>query len=136
MTREQIHALSGLVGKPYRLGASGPDAFDCYGLAREILRLSRIELPPVERVSDYIGTMRDHAERQNWTQVDAPEEFDLVLMANVLRRDRHIGVYVRPSTAGVVIHAYETMGVCLHDLQSLKAIGMNELRFYRRKVAA
>ena len=136
MTKDQLKALEGLVGRPYVLGAAGPYAFDCYGLAREVLRLVQVDLPEVERVADYMTAIRTHRERRNWMQVESPQEFDLVLMANVLRRDRHIGVFVRPSTAGVVIHAFETMGVCLHDLQALKALGMNELRFFRRKVAA
>lgn len=135
MSPEQRSALEGMIGKPYQIGASGPEAFDCYGLAREVQRLALVDMPQVERVSDYVETLRDHEERNRWQLVDRPEEFDLVLMANVVRRDRHIGVYIRPGNAGVVIHAIDHMGVCLHDLQALRAMGMNEIRFYRRRAA-
>lgn len=135
MTPGQRDAISALIGKPYRLGAGGPDEFDCYGLARHIQALVSVDLPAVERVSDYTQTMKEHGERHHWVQVDKPQEFDLVMMANVLNRDRHIGVYIKPATAGAVIHANETMGVCIHDLQALGALGFNHIRFYRRKAA-
>jgi cell wall-associated NlpC family hydrolase len=34
-----------LIGKPFRWGARGPDAFDCYGLVREIYRRHGIKVP-------------------------------------------------------------------------------------------
>ena len=30
--------VNDLIGKPYRLGGRGPDAYDCWGLVREVLR--------------------------------------------------------------------------------------------------
>ena len=34
-----------LLGKPFKLGARGPDAFDCYGLVMELGRRAGVELP-------------------------------------------------------------------------------------------
>lgn len=36
------------IGKPYRFGARGPDAYDCWGLARAIYRDMGIDLPEFE----------------------------------------------------------------------------------------
>ncbi|MDB5733333.1 MAG: hypothetical protein JWQ03_3228, partial [Variovorax sp.] len=111
MTREQLQQISALMGKPYVLGASGPDAYDCYGLARAIQQVANVDMPQVSRAGDYLSTIRTHSEHRRWEQVESPQEWDLVLMANVLQRDRHIGVYIRPNVAGTVIHAQEPMGV-------------------------
>jgi len=83
-----------------------------------------------------VATIREHGERHRWQMVQAPEEWDLVLMANVVQRTTHLGVWIYPDRRGAVIHAHPAMNVCIHDLQSLRAQGFNDLRFYRRRLHA
>ena len=132
--------LESLIGKPYRIGARGPDAFDCYGLARHIqLELAAVAMPDVEfreaTTRAQAEAMLNHPERSNWYEVPEHEarDLDLVLMGNVAKRDFHLGTFVVPVTAGVVIHTDRDCGVVVHDMPTLRAIGFNFLRFFRRK---
>lgn len=137
MTAELLAHLESLIGKPYELGAEGPDRFDCYGLARVVLRLAAgYELPASDRGPDLVATIREARERHRWQMVQAPEAWDLVLMGNVIERTHHLGVWFFPDRRGAVIHAHPVMNVCIHDLPSLRAQGFNDLRFYRRRMHA
>jgi hypothetical protein len=137
MTPDMLAHLDGLIGKPYELGAEGPDAFDCYGLARHILQAaSGYNLPDADRGPDLVATIREHGERHRWQLVQSPEEWGLVLMGNVIQRTHHLGVWIFPDRRGAVIHAHPAMNVCIHDLASLNAQGFNDLRFYRRRLHA
>ncbi|QIJ76188.1 peptidoglycan endopeptidase [Methylobacterium sp. NI91] len=133
--------LSDLIGRPYRIGATGPDAFDCYGLARHVqAALYAVPMPELPFVAattrQQAEAMLNHAERQNWREIPEHEarDGDLVLMGNVAGRDFHLGTYVVPSTAGVVLHINERAGVVADDLPALRAIGFHYLRMFRRSV--
>lgn len=39
------HELSDLIGKPFAWGGRGPDAYDCYGLVKELLRRDGVVVP-------------------------------------------------------------------------------------------
>lgn len=49
--------VNDLIGKPWRLGARGPDAFDCWGLTREVLQRMRPDKPLPDWTRD--GMTRD-----------------------------------------------------------------------------
>lgn len=126
---DRIAFLSDLIGRPYRIGAMGPDSFDCYGLARHIqAALYDVPMPELPFVAattrQQAETMLNHAERQNWREIPEHEarDGDLVLMGNVAGRDFHLGTYVVAGTAGVVLHIRETVGVVANDLPSLRAV--------------
>ncbi|CAO4174946.1 NlpC/P60 family protein [Methylorubrum extorquens] len=136
---DRVAFLSDLIGRPYRIGATGPDSFDCYGLARHIqAALYDVPMPELPFVAattrQQAEAMLNHAERQKWREIPEHEAQDgnLVLMGNVAGRDFHLGTYVVAGTAGVVLHIRETVGVVADDLQSLRAIGFNYLRCFTR----
>lgn len=136
---DRLAFLEGLIGKSYRLGATGPDEFDCYGLAQHIQRnLYAVQMPDLPFVAattrSQAEAMLNHAERQNWTEVSDAEarDGDIVLMGNVLARDFHLGTFVVPVTAGVVIHVDQGRGVVADDLPALRAIGFTYTRLFRR----
>lgn len=53
---ERLAFLEALIGRPYRIGATGPDAFDCYGLARHLQHhLFSYDLPELGAV--YVTTL-------------------------------------------------------------------------------
>ena len=108
--------LRGLIGKPYRIGAEGPDAFDCYGLARHILReIYAVHLPESSQ-SPII--------RKAWRRVPGLIDGAVVLMG---QKDTHIGVCV----ANGVIHALAGIGVVFDDVHSLHFRGLGHLRIYQ-----
>lgn len=87
---DRIAFLSDLIGRPYQIGSTGPDAFDCYGLARHIqAALYDVPMPELPFVAattrQQAEAMLNHAERQNWREIPEHEarDGDLVLMGNV-----------------------------------------------------
>lgn len=143
MSPEHEALVESLVGKPYREGANGPDAFDCYGLVRHtmgaagLFLLPTIARPEGERpCGEAIGrALSEHPELGAWRKVAEPEEWDVAVMANVQERRRHIGLCVRLKGCFWVIHAQDAPvnRVILDDLPSLTAKGFNRVEFYRRK---
>jgi hypothetical protein len=137
---DRLAFFTGLVGKPYRIGARGPDAYDCYGLARHVQReLAGVEMPDIPPVEPTTRAMAEallvHPERQAWDEVPEGEarELDLVLMGNVAKRDFHLGTVIQPSTRWVILHIDRTVGVVADDAPALRASGFNHLTFYRRR---
>lgn len=136
---DRIAFLQSLIGRPYRIGATGPDAFDCYGLSRHVQHaLYGYELPVLPFVAattrQQAEAMLNHPERGNWQEVDEHDarDGDIVLMGNVAKRDFHLGTFIVPATSGVVLHINEQAGVVVDDLPSLRAIGFHYLRIFRR----
>lgn len=132
--------LADLIGKPWQADGKGPDAFDCWHLARHIeavvfsRELPEIDVPAEPTWAWMIETIRDHAERSNWHEVPCDGmglvragDGAVVLMA---RRDRpaHIGVWLRPEAS--IIHADAHTGVTFEPLQLLRAKGWRKLRFF------
>lgn len=131
--------LSSLIGRPYELGARGPDRFDCYGLARylqhELAGIEMAEVPFVEASTRaQAEAMLSHPERKLWEEVEHPKDLDLVLMGNVAKRDFHLGTFIVAAVAGGVLHIDKANGVVFDDMPSLKATGFNYLRLFRRTV--
>lgn len=103
------------MGKPYEAGASGPDLFDCYGLARHVLQnLFSISLP-----NDRQARVSRHA----WRRIVHPMDGAIVLMGV---GDKHIGVWI----SGGVLHAMSGTGVVFDDLHSLRLRGLGRIRMY------
>ncbi len=94
-----FHWAAALIGLPWAPGAQGPDAFDCRGLVRYVVR-SRlgVELPDVE-----------DAHGSPWRPAVAlpPAEHDVVLMQGP--DGRHIGILVRSSRLLGVLHSAGTI---------------------------
>jgi cell wall-associated NlpC family hydrolase len=135
----RVDFLEDLIGRPYRIGATGPEAFDCYGLARHVQgALYAVPMPELPFVAATTRTqaeaMLNHAERKNWREVPEHEarDGDLVLMGNVAKRDFHLGTFVMPETAGVVLHVDQAAGVVADDLPALRSVGFRYLRCFRR----
>lgn len=136
---DRIAFLQALIGRPYKIGATGPDAFDCYGLARHVQNeIYGVDLPALPFVAattrQQAEAMLNHPERANWQEIPEHEarDGDIVLMGNVAKRDFHLGTFIVPSTSGVVLHINEQSGVVVDDLPSLRAIGFNYVRCFRR----
>lgn len=143
MSPEHERIIEGIVGRPYRAGANGPDTFDCYGVpfflmgACEQLPLPEIVRPfDAQPCGDSIAiALQRHPELDAWRSVDTPAEWDIAVMANVVQRQRHIGLCVVLKNAFWIIHAQDdpVNRVILDDLPSLDAKGFKRIRFFRRR---
>ena len=108
--------VNDLIGKPYKLGGTGPYQYDCWGLVREVYHRLGRDLPGYESAtfsrSDIVRVL--HGEYQGVAEsIKTPEEWDFVAD---LRR-AHIGLY----TQGRVLHATATGGVQLTPLDAFRA---------------
>jgi len=85
--------FSDLLGKEFLYGARGPDAYDCYGLAREVGRRVDIYFPPKVSYTtprDIDGLIEEEARR--WKKLEAPELYCLVAFSLVHPYVNHVGV--------------------------------------------
>lgn len=135
--------LSSLIGKSWVANAAGPDAYDCWHLARHIEHeLFGCDLPDVKFPSHpswswMIAAIDSHPERVNWAEVRADamglvmaRDGALVLMAR-LDRPAHIGVWL--SAERGIMHADQGGGVMLESVSTLKAKGWAKLRFLEHR---
>lgn len=70
--------VNDIIGKPFKDGGRGPDAYDCWGLVMEVFRRQGIELPDYgkdthsnesERISGIIKLL---AASDNWSEIKRP----------------------------------------------------------------
>lgn len=133
------HWAQPYIGIPWERGASGPDAYDCWGFTVEVQRrhFAR-ELPAIEGrqfdVKKAARTIQSHEERENWIEEPMPLEGDLVLMARRLI-PVHIGVWVHANGRGGVLHCLERAGVVFSSLHSLRAQGFGGVHYYHHRGA-
>lgn len=125
--------LLDLIGKPYQLGARGPDAYDCWALVRHVERgLYGRDLPDISAESTdpraLAAIFRSHAERRRWVEVERPLDGAVVLMAR-LERPFHCGVYLEEAPSAGVLHAWHPR-VVFERLDILTASGWGCLRYF------
>lgn len=91
-----------LMGKPYKGGGRGPDAFDCSGLVYYAYKKTGVTLPVT-------------AEEQGKSGAEVPRESvlpgDLVIFK--IKRDFHVGIMLNDKE---FIHASKSRGVAIDDL--------------------
>lgn len=129
-----LHWATSYLGRPWQVGAAGPEAYDCWGLVRAIyLDQLGVDLPAAGFTSEDVKTVltgfRNHPERKRWHLVEAAAEFDALLLAQA-RHPIHVGVWVTAG-GGRVVHAVKGPGVVAQDLLSLKSSGYQVMGVYR-----
>jgi cell wall-associated NlpC family hydrolase len=117
-----------LIGAPFRLGARGPDAFDCYGLVMELMRRAGASVPDyrspqvMEEVAASIGRQMPH-----WTPCE-PEP-GAVATIRLGEHISHVGI-VLPFDR--MIHSWERSGgVCVERLHTWRRLITGYYRFQR-----
>lgn len=107
-----MHWAIKYLGKPYVLGADGPDSYDCWGLARAVFkeRLG-LDMPQVDVRNHTNGVaMKEIACDFGWGPVqDALCEGDAILMRGPM--GRHIAVAVESKRGMSLLHADGLCGV-------------------------
>jgi cell wall-associated NlpC family hydrolase len=129
------HWSCGYVGLPYRPRAEGPDAYDCWGLVRAVLRdvfgvVVPIIQPPGYTISQFARQFAGHPERARWRTVEAPADGDIVLLSHG-RQPHHCGVWAAVD-GGLVLHAEDGVGVSAQRPGVLRAFGWSRFEYLRR----
>lgn len=118
------------IGLSWAAGARGPDAFDCWGLLREVqARQFGKSIPDMPEFGAVARDMYD--ERMNsreWVIVDKPFHGAGVLMRG--GDDPHVGIWLDLEGGGV-LHSMERVGVIWSPRATLRMLGFSRLKFYR-----
>lgn len=122
-----------LIGLPWEIGAEGPHAYDCWGLARMIQReVFGREVPavtePPESTRALMRFIKEHAERSNWRRVEEPSHGCMVEMAHN-SHPFHIGVFLDIDGGGIV-HSMRGQGVCWDRVATLRLSGWRRINFH------
>jgi cell wall-associated NlpC family hydrolase len=128
--RSQIERL---LGKPWRVGAKGPDAYDCWGLVQHVERelagrdLCDASDPPtnVKQLARYVA---NHPAMRQWREVERPVHLGPVLLAHI-NHPFHVGVYL-DIDGGVLLHCQFGTGVTVDSLLALRHAGWRRMIFY------
>lgn len=132
MNRSAI--INAMMGAPYRLGAQGPDAFDCYSVARQLQRdlfgrdMPAFDMPGNAGRMAIAAAIAEHPERGHWAEIARPRDGALVTMARN-GCGYHLGTWLAED-GGIVVHAIEGAGVCADTMLSLQTAGWRRLRFH------
>ena len=99
-----IQSSVAFIGKPYRSGAKGPDAFDCSGFVYYIFKQSRVVLPVTAE-----GLLRMGYQISR----DSVQPGDLVFFK--ISKDLHLGIMLNNRE---FVHASKSRGVTVDDVDS------------------
>lgn len=122
-----------LMGLPWALGATGPHAYDCWGLCRHALAaIGRPGLP--ERVEAIPVAARRHG----WRRVpDGAQLADGDVLVMWSDGERHVGVVaVLPGQAPRCVHATRDNGVSADPVTLLPALGLRGVEAWRQDAAS
>lgn len=137
-----------LLGRPFRMGADGPNEYDCYGAAKAVLaRGFDITLPPMKRdeethtPKELAKRLMDPTIRSEWIEItrnghsshDLGKSGDIMVMGNIDGRSYHLGVRLQFGAQHVVVHADERNGIVVDDVITLPFKGYNKIRYFRHK---
>jgi cell wall-associated NlpC family hydrolase len=139
------HWAAGLIGAPWRAGASGPGAFDCWGLVRFVFEHRHgIVVPPVVlavlggTVVDNVAAIKHAARTSGWHAVEGPPQADDVVLMHGIK-GRHVGLMVQANGQLGVLHAngYQSPAgpvgcVVFEPLAGASAGGYGDFEFWRR----
>lgn len=135
MIAEDISFCASLIGKPWVSGASGPDAFDCWGLLRFVFAARRgFLLPAFEGLGTLglAGVMKTaKAQAAEWERIESPVHFAAVGISEN-RAIHHVGIWLDEAGGGI-LHSFQGGGVVFQTQAAMRSKGMQHFNFYNRK---
>lgn len=126
--------IDSFIGLPYREGARGPEAYDCYGLVAAVFRAVRgVELPdfyqatpgPQSASRAISAALAGEVAGGRSTPVEEPADFDIAIVGSTLR-PHHVGVVFK----GGVLHASRAFGSAWHPIPRFMSL-YTRTEFYR-----
>ena len=89
-----------LIGKPFEMGARGPDSYDCYGICLEVAKRAGVE---IEQFGVGIDELKNRSDRinegkNNYEKIDKPEPFCMVSFKIHPRFVTHMGMVLENCT--------------------------------------
>ena len=124
------------VGLPYREGARGPDAYDCYGIVAAVFAKRGITLPdfyqhgpgPMSAARAIDASVKGEIMGGRAERVEAPEDYDIAVVKG-FSKAHHVGVVID----GGVLHASRGLGAIWQTMGSFLRLH-GDVEFYRWQV--
>ena len=124
------------IGLPYKEGARGPDAFDCYGIVAAVFAERNIALPdfyqdgpgPMSAARAIDASVKGEIMGGRAERVDAPEDYDIAVVRG-FSKAHHVGVVID----GGVLHASRGLGSIWQSMSSFLRLH-GDVEFYRWQV--
>lgn len=116
--------LDAYIGLPYREGARGPDAYDCYGIVAAVFRAAHgVSLPDFYQDASGPGSasraisaaVRGQIDGGGVIPVEEPQDWDIAIVGSG-RNLHHVGLYVH----GGILHATRQMGSAWQPLSRFR----------------
>lgn len=142
--RDVAQFVEGLLGKPWQVGAKGPDMYDCWGLVQHVQRnLAGRDLidafDPPTGVRQLIRYIADHPAFKQWqligrwpaeseSEAGKPAHLGPVVLAHV-SYPTHVGTYL-DLDGGVLLHSQLSTGVTIDTLVALQNSGWRRMLYY------
>lgn len=126
--------INAYIGLPYREGARGPEAFDCYGLVAAVLSAAKgVQLPdwyqespgPQGASRAISAALAGEVSGGRCCRVDVPDDYDIAIVGSTVR-PHHVGLVVN----GGVLHASRALGSTWHPFTRFKGL-YPAVEFYR-----
>lgn len=133
-----MHWAAKYIGLPWRLGASGPDAFDCWGLVRHVqkehfgIEMPHLNVYQCDNKEEINALLRSSPWKRS---SDETKEGDVVLMYGA--DGPHVGIVLEIDGIAGCLHAIGSVKsngsvVFTQRLEDLSALGFARLQFWRR----
>ena len=137
MNSASLHWSAAYLGRPWVLGATGPESYDCWGLVRDVFRARcGVEIAAAgfesEAPRTLIEGIKGYPAWAQWREVETPAELDAVLMAQS-RHPVHVGLWIGNALSGLVLHTTKSGGVVVQGRASLAAVGFRIVGTYRHE---
>lgn len=121
------------LGKPWEVGANGPNSFDCWGLLEDIYKnekgvtLSRYADLDKLCKEDVCRTIETDLQT-TWIRLENPVDLCLVTLSNLPNKIFHVGCFIAKD-AGYVIHTRKNFG-CMIEPMGKIILNWKYIRFY------
>lgn len=121
------------IGLPHEDGATGPYAYDCWGLLRHIQqRYFGVEMPdaPIGDEAACLAMYEEEMVSGRWRTVDVPQHGDGALLRGGLLP--HVGTWLDIDGGGI-LHSLSGSGVIFSNPRNIKLLGFPRVTYYRLK---
>lgn len=119
------------VGLPWKKGADGPDAYDCWGLLRHIQLEyfnTYVPLVTIGDADECKQTLKNQLDSGVWRETKTPLHGDGVLLK--AGNDPHVGVFLDVD-GGRILHSIQGFGVTFSPLRNLPGMGYGRVKYYQ-----
>lgn len=125
--------LNDYLGKPWVMGANGPDAFDCWGLLEYIyLQEKNVHLPRYTNIDKsnrkQVVEQVKNSIQSTWKLLEKPVNFCAVGISNLPDRIYHVGCFL-DTDMGQVIHTQKNIGCMIEPLHKI-TLNWRYIKFY------